>query len=64
MARHPIHHTKFCQRRKTQDSCRKDFLTKIMEARASEDISDIQIAAHASDFVYVFFLPPYSVASY
>ncbi|KAI6773102.1 hypothetical protein HG530_004060 [Fusarium avenaceum] len=39
------------KKRKTQDSCRKDFLTKIMEARASEDISDIQIAAHASDFV-------------
>ncbi|XEV01653.1 hypothetical protein FSHL1_006940 [Fusarium sambucinum] len=39
------------KRRVAQDSGRKDFLTKIMEARKSEDISDIQIAAHASDFV-------------
>lgn len=31
---------------------RKDFLTKILEHRQSDNLSDVQIAAHSSDFVY------------
>jgi hypothetical protein len=31
---------------------RKDFMTNILAARAYTDISNAQIAAHASDFVY------------
>jgi hypothetical protein len=30
---------------------RKDFLSKIIEARADTNIPDVQIAAHSSDFV-------------
>ncbi|KAB8216381.1 benzoate 4-monooxygenase cytochrome P450 [Aspergillus novoparasiticus] len=39
------------QRRLASRSVRKDFLTKIIEARAEANISDVQIAAHSSDFV-------------
>ena len=38
------------KRRIAKKTDRKDFLTRILENRGS-DISDIQIAAHASDFV-------------
>jgi hypothetical protein len=31
---------------------RKDFLTKILEHRQTDNLSDVQIAAHSSDFVY------------
>lgn len=41
-------------RRLASKSARKDFLTKIIEARKDTDISDVQIAAHSSDFVFVF----------
>ena len=34
-----------------RETDRKDFLTRILEHRQEEQISDIQIAAHASDFV-------------
>lgn len=34
-------------------SDREDFLTKMIEARKEVAISDAQIAAHSSDFVYV-----------
>lgn len=40
----------FC-RRVNKETDRKDFLTRILEHRDEENISDIQIAAHASDFV-------------
>ncbi|KAF2763809.1 cytochrome P450 monooxygenase-like protein [Teratosphaeria nubilosa] len=39
------------QRRIARKTERKDFMTNILEARATDDISDTQIAAHASDFV-------------
>lgn len=38
-------------RRINKKTDRKDFLTRILEHRDEENISDIQIAAHASDFV-------------
>ncbi|OTB04031.1 hypothetical protein M426DRAFT_73617 [Hypoxylon sp. CI-4A] len=33
------------------DSARKDFMTRILEQRDPEKVSDLQLAAHASDFV-------------
>ena len=41
-------------RRLASKSTRKDFLTKIIEGRAETGISAVQIAAHSSDFVFVF----------
>ncbi|OAA35820.1 cytochrome P450 monooxygenase [Beauveria brongniartii RCEF 3172] len=38
-------------RRLNSKSDRPDFLTKIIEARKHDNISDVQIAAHSSDFV-------------
>lgn len=49
------------QRRLAAKSDREDFLTKIIQARDVAAISDFQIAAHSSDFVYV--LPQYHVIS-
>ncbi|EMD59105.1 hypothetical protein COCSADRAFT_176329 [Bipolaris sorokiniana ND90Pr] len=40
------------QSRLASHSDRADFLTKMIEAREEESISDSQIAAHSSDFVY------------
>ncbi|KAJ5037690.1 cytochrome P450 monooxygenase-like protein, partial [Bipolaris maydis] len=40
------------QSRLATRSDRADFLTKMIEAREEESISDSQIAAHSSDFVY------------
>ncbi|KAF3760410.1 benzoate 4-monooxygenase cytochrome P450, partial [Cryphonectria parasitica EP155] len=34
-----------------QDSARKDFMTRILEQRDPQKVSDLQLAAHASDFV-------------
>ncbi|KAF4491719.1 Cytochrome P450 monooxygenase aclL [Colletotrichum fructicola Nara gc5] len=39
------------QKRINQQSDRKDFLTKILEYRQTDNLSDVQIAAHSSDFV-------------
>ncbi|KAF9872402.1 hypothetical protein CkaCkLH20_10229 [Colletotrichum karsti] len=39
------------QSRLATHSDREDFLTKMIEAREEDDISDAQIAAHSSDFV-------------
>lgn len=39
-------------RRLQEKSGRKDFMSYLMQDRAGN--SDIQLAAHASDFVYVF----------
>ena len=39
------------QKRIMRKTDRKDFMTRILEHREEEHISDIQIAAHASDFV-------------
>lgn len=39
------------QKRIMRKTDRKDFMTRILEHREEEKISDIQIAAHASDFV-------------
>lgn len=39
-------------RRINQKTDRKDFLTKILEHRQKDNLSDVQIAAHSSDFVY------------
>lgn len=39
------------QRRIKNPSSRPDFLTRILENRENENISDVQLAAHASDFV-------------
>lgn len=44
-------HTDFCGRRISTNTDRKDFMTRILENRDPQDVSDIQIAAHASDFV-------------
>lgn len=44
-------HSDECCRRIDRRTDRKDFLTRILEHRDEEQISDIQIAAHASDFV-------------
>ena len=38
-------------RRLKNPSDRPDFLTRILETRDAEEISNIQLAAHASDFV-------------
>ncbi|CAN9258711.1 unnamed protein product [Alternaria alternata] len=38
-------------RRIEQSSTRKDFLTKMLQGRDNDGISDVQLAAHASDFV-------------
>ena len=38
-------------RRVNKKTDRPDFLTKILETRDEDDITDVQIAAHASDFV-------------
>ena len=38
-------------RRIEKQTDRKDFMTRILEHRDSNQVSDIQIAAHASDFV-------------
>jgi hypothetical protein len=38
-------------RRIEQSSTRKDFLTKMLQDRDNDGISDVQLAAHASDFV-------------
>ncbi|KAK2755487.1 hypothetical protein FQN54_006424 [Arachnomyces sp. PD_36] len=39
------------QRRIQRDTDRKDFLTRILEQRDPEQVSDLQLAAHSSDFV-------------
>ncbi|CAN9461959.1 unnamed protein product [Alternaria alternata] len=39
------------RRRIEQSSTRKDFLTKMLQGRDNDGISDVQLAAHASDFV-------------
>ena len=39
------------RKRIARKSCRKDFVTRILEQKDADDISDIQLAAHASDFV-------------
>lgn len=33
------------------DSARKDFMTRILDKRDPKEVSDLQLAAHASDFV-------------
>jgi cytochrome P450 len=42
------------RRRLESNSDRPDFLTRIIEERKSRDISEHQIAAHSSDFMYVY----------
>ncbi|KAJ0168791.1 Isotrichodermin C-15 hydroxylase [Colletotrichum tanaceti] len=39
------------QRRINRPTDRKDFLTKILQHRHTDNLSDVQIAAHSSDFV-------------
>ncbi|OBR03158.1 Benzoate 4-monooxygenase cytochrome p450 [Colletotrichum higginsianum IMI 349063] len=39
-------------RRINQPTDRKDFLTKILQHRHTDNLSDVQVAAHSSDFVY------------
>ncbi|TIC89609.1 Isotrichodermin C-15 hydroxylase [Colletotrichum higginsianum] len=39
------------QRRINQPTDRKDFLTKILQHRHTDNLSDVQVAAHSSDFV-------------
>ena len=38
-------------RRATKQTSRKDFMTRILESKEKDGISEVQIAAHASDFV-------------
>ncbi|KAL5041782.1 hypothetical protein BDW71DRAFT_217423 [Aspergillus fruticulosus] len=49
--RHQTYTMDLVKRRLASNSQRRDFLTKIIEARKDADISDVQIAAHSSDFV-------------
>ncbi|THC90396.1 hypothetical protein EYZ11_010137 [Aspergillus tanneri] len=49
--RHQNYTMDLVKRRLASNSGRRDFLTKIIEARKDADISDTQIAAHSSDFV-------------
>ncbi|KAF5027084.1 hypothetical protein F66182_796 [Fusarium sp. NRRL 66182] len=49
--KHEAYTMSLVKKRTAQNSDRKDFLTKILEAREAEDVSDLQIAAHSSDFV-------------
>ncbi|KAL2822604.1 benzoate 4-monooxygenase cytochrome P450 [Aspergillus granulosus] len=42
---------KLVQRRIQRQTNRKDFLTRILEQRDPDQVSDLQLAAHASDFV-------------
>ncbi|KAL4788259.1 benzoate 4-monooxygenase cytochrome P450 [Aspergillus varians] len=49
--RHRNYTMEMVKRRLTSNSGRRDFLTKIIEARKDADISDVQITAHSSDFV-------------
>ncbi|ORY66218.1 benzoate 4-monooxygenase cytochrome P450 [Pseudomassariella vexata] len=49
--RHQAYTMDLVQKRIKQKSDRRDFLTNILEARETDRVSDVQIAAHASDFV-------------
>ncbi|KAL3417257.1 benzoate 4-monooxygenase cytochrome P450 [Phlyctema vagabunda] len=49
--RHEAYTLDLVKRRIAHITDRKDFLTKILEVRESEHITDVQIAAHSSDFV-------------
>ncbi|KAF4461595.1 benzoate 4-monooxygenase cytochrome p450 [Fusarium albosuccineum] len=49
--KHEAYTMSLVKKRTTEKSERKDFLTKILEARETDNVSDIQIAAHSSDFV-------------
>lgn len=48
---HEAHTMRLIKGRVNKTTDRPDFLTKILETRDQDDISDVQIAAHASDFV-------------
>ncbi|KAI1281081.1 cytochrome P450 [Xylaria sp. FL0933] len=48
---HEAHTTALVDKRLKNISDRPDFLTRMIESRETNNISDIQIAAHASDFV-------------
>lgn len=43
--------TKGTRRIDRHDSARKDFMTRILDKRDPKEVSDLQLAAHASDFV-------------
>ncbi|KAF3798974.1 Cytochrome P450 monooxygenase aclL [Colletotrichum gloeosporioides] len=49
--KHEAYTMELVQKRINQQSDRKDFLTKILEYRQTDNLSDVQIAAHSSDFV-------------
>ncbi|KAG6357388.1 hypothetical protein INS49_013265 [Diaporthe citri] len=49
--RHEANTMDLVQKRINQTTDRKDFLTKILEHRQTDNLSDAQIAAHSSDFV-------------
>ncbi|KAJ0120937.1 benzoate 4-monooxygenase cytochrome P450 [Diaporthe amygdali] len=49
--RHEAYTMDLVQKRINQETDRKDFLTKILEHRQTDNLSDVQIAAHSSDFV-------------
>ncbi|KAG8162989.1 hypothetical protein KVR01_007467 [Diaporthe batatas] len=49
--RHEANTMDLVQKRINQETDRKDFLTKILEHREEDNLSDVQIAAHSSDFV-------------
>lgn len=48
---HEAHTMNLIQKRLQMQTERPDFLTRILEHRDSDGVSDIQLAAHASDFV-------------
>ncbi|KAG8627846.1 hypothetical protein KVT40_003719 [Elsinoe batatas] len=49
--KHELNSTELVQKRIARNTTRKDFMTNILQARCQYDISDMQISAHASDFV-------------
>ncbi|KAH7141621.1 benzoate 4-monooxygenase cytochrome P450 [Dactylonectria macrodidyma] len=49
--KHEAYTMSLVKKRISQKSNRKDFLTKILHKREIDNVSDIQIAAHSSDFV-------------
>ncbi|KAF6844635.1 benzoate 4-monooxygenase cytochrome P450 [Colletotrichum musicola] len=49
--RHEAYTMELVQTRMKSKTDRKDFLTKILEHRETDNLSDVQIAAHSSDFV-------------
>jgi len=49
--KHEAHTMALVQKRINKESDRPDFMTRMLENRDKDEVSDIQLAAHSSDFV-------------